>query len=327
MQPGQKYTVWSRLPEFTPEELYTSPQQYTDDIRRVYIEQNSLVVVDELKPLVEEIIADYTNPYDKVNALQLWLEEHCIYTLDVPVTPQNKDAVVNFVRHTRRGACDLFASALALMCRIADIPARVAVGFAPGTYDKETDAIIVRGTEAHAWTEVYFRDFGWISFDPAAQRRDETPNLIELLKIGQWQFVLNRATSFVLYIILICLGLYVSATALIDPRPYFKAILLKFKPRPPLAQVIAEYEALLRRILRKAKKRWNLSHTPLEILELQAVQAVSGDKPGLHQELVKLTRLFYVIRYGKTASIEQINELRQQIRLTQRLLQNHNHPV
>ncbi len=65
---------------------------------------------------------------------------------------------------TRSGYCQHFAGAMALMLRYLGIPARVAAGFASGTYSK--DHWTVTDHDAHAWVEVWFAGYGWLPFDP-----------------------------------------------------------------------------------------------------------------------------------------------------------------
>jgi hypothetical protein len=55
---------------------------------------------------------------------------------------------------------------MALMLRMAGIPARVAAGFSPGSYNKDTDEYRVRDLDAHSWVEVWFQGIGWVPFDP-----------------------------------------------------------------------------------------------------------------------------------------------------------------
>ncbi|HEY2310128.1 MAG TPA: transglutaminase-like domain-containing protein, partial [Gaiellaceae bacterium] len=64
------------------------------------------------------------------------------------------------------GYCQYFAGAMALMLRYLGIPARVAVGFAGGTYDSRQHVWNVTDREAHAWVEVWFKGYGWVPFDP-----------------------------------------------------------------------------------------------------------------------------------------------------------------
>jgi hypothetical protein len=75
-------------------------------------------------------------------------------------------AVERFLRD-RRGFCVQFATAYTLMARQLGIPARLAVGFVPGTRDEATSTFSVSTTDAHAWPELYFAGLGWTNlFDP-----------------------------------------------------------------------------------------------------------------------------------------------------------------
>jgi Transglutaminase-like superfamily len=74
--------------------------------------------------------------------------------------------LVEFVTQTRAGYCQFFAGAMALMLRYLGIPARVAVGFAGGTYDRHGRDWVVTDRDAHAWVEAWFKGYGWLPFDP-----------------------------------------------------------------------------------------------------------------------------------------------------------------
>ena len=68
---------------------------------------------------------------------------------------------------THTGYCQQFSGAMALMLRMEGIPARVVSGFAPGTPVTDSPGEYrVRDFDAHSWVEVYFRDIGWVTFDP-----------------------------------------------------------------------------------------------------------------------------------------------------------------
>ncbi len=71
----------------------------------------------------------------------------------------------NFLFEEKRGYCDFFASAAALILRHMNIPSRVAYGYMEGGYDAATDRWIFRGLHAHAWTEVFVEDLGWVICD------------------------------------------------------------------------------------------------------------------------------------------------------------------
>src|SRR5207247_838152 len=83
---------------------------------------------------------------------------------------QGPAPLVDFVLHTKRGYCQHFAGAMALMLRYLGIPARVAEGFVSGTYDQKTRTWTVTDHDAHAWVEVWFDGYGWLPFDPTPGR-------------------------------------------------------------------------------------------------------------------------------------------------------------
>ena len=77
--------------------------------------------------------------------------------------PTELDFVTNFLLQTKEGYCTYFASAMTVLCRMVGLPARYVEG-----YVAEPDAeghAVVTGMEGHAWTEVYFSGFGWLTFD------------------------------------------------------------------------------------------------------------------------------------------------------------------
>ena len=98
------------------------------------------------------------------------------YPYDLSIPPQNRDmdAVEYFLFEQRRGYCEQFSSSLAVMARSQGIPARVATGYAPGEYNPFTGLYDVRASDAHAWVEVYFPQYGWTTFDPTPSF-DSTP--------------------------------------------------------------------------------------------------------------------------------------------------------
>jgi transglutaminase-like putative cysteine protease len=86
------------------------------------------------------------------------------YTLEPP--PLGNDAVDRFVFGTRRGFCEHYASAFAVMMRAAGIPARVVLGYQGGEMNSIGNYLIVRQSDAHAWTEVWLGEAGWQRVDP-----------------------------------------------------------------------------------------------------------------------------------------------------------------
>jgi transglutaminase-like putative cysteine protease len=89
-----------------------------------------------------------------------------IYTLDTDLPGRN--AVDEFLFQTRRGYCEHFSSAFAVLMRAAGIPARVVTGYAGGYRNPLGGYWVVRRMDAHAWVEVWLQDRGWVRVDPTA---------------------------------------------------------------------------------------------------------------------------------------------------------------
>ncbi len=100
------------------------------------------------------------------------LRARCTYSLDIR-NPEGFDPLENFLLHEKRGHCELFATAAALICRASDIPARVAYGWSGGHYFPEQNFFVFRGKEAHAWTEILLEGYGWVIFDTTPTGTEE----------------------------------------------------------------------------------------------------------------------------------------------------------
>ena len=117
----------------------------------------------QLQNIVYDVIAGANSPYETALRLQQHLRSSYTYTLDAPEQSPDHDFVCSFILYDKAGYCVHFASAMTIMCRIAGLPARYVEGFV-ATPD-ETGMAIVTGEQGHAWTEVYFSGFGWVTFD------------------------------------------------------------------------------------------------------------------------------------------------------------------
>ncbi len=120
-----------------------------------------------VKELALELTREYDNVYDKAVALEKYLRQ-IPYNEDIEGPPRDRDGVDYFLFDSREGYCDYYASAMAVMARAVGIPARIAVGYAGGESDEELNGYLVRRSNAHAWVEIYFPDYGWIEFEPTA---------------------------------------------------------------------------------------------------------------------------------------------------------------
>ncbi len=151
------------------QQLRTNKPDYYAQQERQYQE---LPLIDMRVPeLAKRVTESAANPYDKAVALERYLQQNFAYTLELPTSAQ-ADPIAYFLFERRRGHCEYFASAMAIMLRTIGIPSRVVTGFQGGQYNDLTDSYILRARDAHAWVEAYFADEGWVTFDPTPAALD-----------------------------------------------------------------------------------------------------------------------------------------------------------
>lgn len=100
------------------------------------------------------------------SVLRKFYTEEYFYTLEPP--PLGNNSVDRFLFDTRRGFCEHYASAFAVMMRAADIPARIVLGYQGGEINSMAGHLIVRQSDAHAWNEIWLEEHGWYRVDPTA---------------------------------------------------------------------------------------------------------------------------------------------------------------
>ena len=131
----------------------------------IYYEKGPIPISPEVDELIRRWTEGFDTPFEKLVALQDNLRLFS-YSIDVEASAST-DHLTDFLIRTRRGYCQQFAAAFALMARHMGFPARVSVGFLPGDTDlADPTHFDVRGTDAHAWPEVLFVDHGWVRFEP-----------------------------------------------------------------------------------------------------------------------------------------------------------------
>jgi transglutaminase-like putative cysteine protease len=197
---GDTYLSWSYSPAPTPAQLARSKPVYPRLIRRDKYREIEPRVYPKLfgtpgrEAYVQYLLTDYygawrlrayrplyslarqvaggaKSPYAAAVALERWFRIGGGFTYDQhPGQAAGVPPLVDFVTRTRRGYCQHFAGAMALMLRYLGIPSRVAAGFTSGRYDKDSETWTVSDRDAHTWVEVWFRGWGWLPFDPTPGR-------------------------------------------------------------------------------------------------------------------------------------------------------------
>ena len=130
-------------------------------------------------PRTAEMMADWRREADSdteiiQRALTHFNREQFRYTLNPPLL--SRDTVDEFLFDTQQGFCEHYASAFTVMMRMAGIPARVVTGYQGGYFSDIGGYMLVRQSDAHAWSEVWVKGSGWTRIDPTAA---VAPNRIE----------------------------------------------------------------------------------------------------------------------------------------------------
>ncbi|WP_198357159.1 transglutaminaseTgpA domain-containing protein [Streptomyces fildesensis] len=164
---GVKYKVTSLLVQPTVAQLATAPDPAAT------FKQEYTQVPDTLPEVVSRTALEVTrgaaNPYEQAVALQKYFHSGDFRYSTQVRSGTGVDAIANFLRD-KQGFCVHFAFTMAAMARTLHIPARVAVGFAPGNGPRSDGSVSVGLQDAHAWPELYFEGVGWTRFEPTPSR-------------------------------------------------------------------------------------------------------------------------------------------------------------
>ncbi len=109
------------------------------------------------------------------SALRMFRNENFVYTLNPP--PLGRHSVDDFLFNTRKGFCEHYSSSFAVLMRAAGIPSRIVTGYQGMEANPLSDYYVVRQSDAHAWSEIWLENRGWVRIDPTAA---VSPERIEL---------------------------------------------------------------------------------------------------------------------------------------------------
>jgi protein-glutamine gamma-glutamyltransferase len=181
-------------------------------------------IISDLRPIPPEILKTYTqvppgdsriselakevtrtagDRYAKARALEKHLRTHYSYSLVLRSIPNSRDPLATFLFDIKKGHCEYFASAMAIMLRHLGIPARLVNGFRSGEYNDLGKNWIVRQYDAHSWVEGYFPPYGWTEFDPTppdpphpkSKLLRMISNLNDAIDLWWWEGVVNYDRS------------------------------------------------------------------------------------------------------------------------------------
>ncbi|MGO8670276.1 MAG: DUF4129 domain-containing transglutaminase family protein [Capsulimonadaceae bacterium] len=175
---------------------------YPHSVRLEYLPmaENSITTADDiaffrqcLARAFARLPKDHRTEIDRALAIRDFVSGAAVYSLRPPPLPLDQDHVRSFLDTVKLGYCDMFASSMAVLCRTAGIPARIAIGFGPGDFDGSRFAL--RDRDRHTWVEVYFTGYGWLPFDPTVGTREDESMANESIAVSAWHALLSFLTA------------------------------------------------------------------------------------------------------------------------------------
>jgi hypothetical protein len=169
LETGRGYQITALISDATEAMLAGAGTAYPPEIISTYL--GTPGVTQRTKERARSIVeaAHATDPYHEAAALAAYLHNgsHFRYATTAPLPSDPNRDLVDFFLFDQQGGvgyCEYYATAMAVMARSIGLPARVAVGYAPGELSKP-GIYQVRERNAHAWAEIYFPGYGWQIFE------------------------------------------------------------------------------------------------------------------------------------------------------------------
>lgn len=170
LEQGMYYTVVSRRPvpvNGLPDRELPAPER----LKRTGVDVAPYLTLPpsfsaRTRELTHAITAGAAGPRERLSRIEAYLETTYPYDLSIPAFPGQADQLDHFLFEAKRGYCEHFATAMALMAREVGIPTRLVTGYLPGDFNPFTGFYEVKTAHAHAWVEAYLWGRGWVALDP-----------------------------------------------------------------------------------------------------------------------------------------------------------------
>ena len=285
----------------------------------------------------------YTDAAEIANeVLKMFREQEFIYTLQPPALGMH--SVDEFLFDTRRGFCEHYAGAFALLMRAAGVPARIVTGYQGGEFNRLGKYLIVRQSDAHAWTEIWIKERGWVRVDPTAAVspsrieqglddalsgesagfRIQSRNPLFGNLLYSWDNLQHSWNDWVLnydqrkqrdFLRQLEIGIeswsdmVFALVALLLAVSGLFWLVAWYRERPPAPQV---YETLFRRMLRRLARR-GYERRPAEDTRAFLARLPRDEFPQ-HARIARIVELYNLIKYGRRgASTMALNNLRSEV--------------
>jgi protein-glutamine gamma-glutamyltransferase len=305
--------------------------------------------------LNQSLVKDCDSDIKKAEKIQEFFHDSFKYGVG-PKNPGNHDIIEDFLLTTRQGHCEFFATAMALLLRMNNIPSRYVNGFLVQEYNSLGGYYIVRERDAHAWVEAYFPGRGWVTFDPTPSQSAElaraglVPPFLQnfydmiMLKIHSFKsriaigdilgailFIVNQFKLLILWIFssftralifIIC----ILATFMIITRKnqliaFFR---LKYSRKRDELELSDDHKKLFEllvnfeKILASKKLRRPPTLTPLEFSRSMEEMPLCLEKKASIQDFY---RAYCILRYSRSSVTEiELEELREHLFRARKIL-------
>lgn len=282
-----------------------------------------------LRPLLTPLLRPGNNARQTVQAILYFLDSTCAYSLD-PGKPKGEEPVVRFLTKTRKGHCEYFAASLALLARMAGVPSRYMTGYAAVERNAFGGYLMARDSDAHAWTEIWFENEGWTTWDATpsgwqSAESDSSTKLGEFLReladylserwetlweafsrtilrpLGAWLGAFGaRALPLLAVLAMLAVGAYFSPALKRHLARLFRWMATFWAPRPaqelaPERRAAATALSAFEDLLAPLGLQRGLAVTPSELVARLEAQGQPAEACAAARELVDL---FCRFRYG-----------------------------
>jgi transglutaminase-like putative cysteine protease len=151
--------------------------------------REAYLALPDMPPRIAALALEWTegagSPMAKAKAIEARLKQDYSYDLNSP-SGASRDPLDHFLFESRRGHCEYFSTAMAVLLRHVGVPTRNVTGFVGGTYNRFGSYYSIRQGDAHSWVEAYIDGDGWTRFDPTppsgAQSLMATTGLVATLR-------------------------------------------------------------------------------------------------------------------------------------------------
>jgi transglutaminase-like putative cysteine protease len=294
-----------------------------------------------LPPRIAALAQSWTegksSPFDRAAAIERHLRTDYRYDLASPsgAAPAPLD---HFLFESRRGHCEYYSSAMAVMLRQIGIPSRNVTGYVGGQYNRFSKNYVVRQRDAHSWVEAFLEGIGWVTFDPtppafSAPRNEQGVGPLlrdaldasnqrwdryivrydirrQLSLLERFENASNQASAgpglprprhlLALAVgLLVLLGVFTLLRRRRPVRPRTRAATDSPVPAPGALLAVQLYEALENAMSLQGLGR------PQGVPPLQHAQSSAVQKHPLGGEILELTRRYQELRFGGASLPEE----------------------